>query len=199
MSEYQRLTHEFDPVFQKDSRILILGTFPSVKSREQHFYYGHPQNRFWKVLAVITGEPVPSSVSEKKHLLLSHGIALWDVILSCDIIGSSDSSIRNVVPADIPGLLRQTSIQAVFGNGSKACELYKKYTAPMLAAPSAGSGSSHSLAGLSPDSGSSHLPADLSRYAAIHKLPSTSPANAAWNLERLTNDWKQAVEPYLLC
>ena len=186
MSEYQRLTHEFDPVFQKDSRILILGTFPSVKSREQHFYYGHPQNRFWKVLAVITGEPVPTSVSEKKHLLLSHGIALWDVILSCDIIGSSDSSIRNVVPADIPGLLRQTSIQAVFGNGSKACELYKKYTVPMLAAPPAGSGSSH-------------LPADLSRYAAIHKLPSTSPANAAWNLERLADHWKRAVEPYLLC
>lgn len=199
MSEYQRLTHEFDPVFQKDSRILILGTFPSVKSREQHFYYGHPQNRFWKILAAITGEPVPSSVPEKKHLLLSHGIALWDVILSCDIIGSSDSSIRNVVPADIPGLLRQTSIQAVFGNGSKACELYKKYTVPMLAAPSAGSGSSHSLAGLSPDSGSSHLPADLSRHAAIHKLPSTSPANAAWNLERLTDHWKRAVEPYLLC
>lgn len=199
MSEYQRLTHEFDPVFQKDSRILILGTFPSVKSREQHFYYGHPQNRFWKILAAITGEPVPSSVPEKKHLLLSHGIALWDVILSCDIIGSSDSSIRNVVPADIPGLLRQTSIQAVFGNGSKACELYKKYTVPMLADPSAGSGSSHSLAGLSPDSCSSHLPADLSRYAAIHKLPSTSPANAAWNLERLADHWKRAVEPYLLC
>lgn len=186
MSEYQRLTHEFDPVFQKDSKILILGTFPSVKSREQHFYYGHPQNRFWKVLAAITGKPVPESIPEKKHLLLSHGIALWDVILSCDIIGSSDSSIRNVVPADIPGLLRQTSIQAVFGNGSKACELYKKYTVPMLTASPADSGGAHPLTdGLSP-------------YASIQKLPSTSPANAAWKLERLTDYWKQATEPYLL-
>lgn len=201
MSEYQRLTHEFDPVFQKDSKILILGTFPSVKSREQHFYYGHPQNRFWKVLAAITGEPVPESIPEKKHLLLSHGIALWDVILSCDIIGSSDSSIRNVVPADIPGLLRQASIQAVFGNGSKACELYKKYTVPMLTASPADSGRNHSLTGGSSpaDSGESHPLTDgLSPYASIQKLPSTSPANAAWNLERLTDYWKQATEPYLL-
>lgn len=216
MSEYQRLTHEFDPVFQKDSKILILGTFPSVKSREQHFYYGHPQNRFWKVLAAIIGEPVPESIPEKKHLLLSHGIALWDVILSCDIIGSSDSSIRNVVPADIPGLLRQASIQAVFGNGSKACELYKKYTVPMLTASPADSGGSLSLTGGSSpadsdsrlsltggsspaDSGGAHPLTDgLSPYASIQKLPSTSPANAAWNLERLTDYWKQATEPYLL-
>lgn len=201
MSEYQRLTHEFDPVFQKDSKILILGTFPSVKSREQHFYYGHPQNRFWKVLAAITGEPVPESIPEKKHFLLSHGIALWDVILSCDIIGSSDSSIRNVVPADIPGLLRQASIQAVFGNGSKACELYKKYTVPMLTASPADSGGSLSLTGGSSpaDSGESHPLTDgFSPYASIQKLPSTSPANAAWNLERLTDYWKQATEPYLL-
>ena len=95
MAEYQSLTHEFDPVYDSNSRILILGTFPSVKSREYHFYYGHPQNRFWKVLAAITNEPIPGSIPEKKQLLLRHRIALWDVIKSCEIIGSSDSSIRN--------------------------------------------------------------------------------------------------------
>ncbi|TGY95994.1 DNA-deoxyinosine glycosylase [Petralouisia muris] len=194
MPEYQRLTHEFEPVFQKDSRILILGTFPSVKSREQHFYYGHPQNRFWKVLAAITGEPIPGSVPEKKHLLLSHRIAVWDVILSCDIIGSSDSSIRNVIPADIPGLLKETSIQAVFGNGNKACELYEKYTAPMLTASSPlPAGSFRQKQQKFTDA----PPMDISRHAAIRRLPSTSPANAAWTLERLTEYWKQATEPYL--
>lgn len=194
MSEYHNLTHEFEPVFQRDSRILILGTFPSVKSREQHFYYGHPQNRFWKVLAAITGEPVPVTVPEKKLLLLSHGIALWDVILSCDIIGSSDSSIRNVVPADIPGLLKQTSIQAVFGNGNKACELYEKYTIPMLRA----SADSLSLPPNSSDLAKPPLPpVNFSQYTAICRLPSTSPANAAWNLERLTEFWKQSLLPYL--
>ena len=97
MSDYQQLSHEFSPVYNKDSRLLILGTFPSVKSREQHFYYGHPQNRFWKILAAITKEPLPESIQDKQQLLLSHHIALWDVIQSCEIIGSSDSSIRNVV------------------------------------------------------------------------------------------------------
>lgn len=193
MPEYQRLTHEFAPVFQEDSRILILGTFPSVKSREQHFYYGHPQNRFWKVIAAITGEPIPGSVPEKKHLLLSHRIAVWDVILSCDIIGSSDSSIRNVIPANIPALLKETSILAVFGNGSKACELYKRYTVPMLtASPAPASSFQQEQKELAV-----RPPIDLSRYAAIRKLPSTSPANAAWNLEKLTEYWKQATEPYL--
>lgn len=172
MADYQQHTHEFQPVFDKNSRILILGTFPSVKSREQHFYYGHPQNRFWKVLAAVTQEPLPITISEKKQLLLNHRIALWDVIQSCEIVGSSDSSIRNVVPADIPNLLKQTSITAVFGNGNKACELYEKYTAPLL---------------------SQMNPAPERTVSSICRLPSTSPANASWNLERLTEYWREKI------
>lgn len=166
MPDYQHVTHEFEPVFNRESRILILGTLPSVKSREQHFYYGHPQNRFWKVLAAITKETVPSSISEKKELLLTHHIAIWDVIKSCEIIGSSDSSIRNVVPADINLLLNNSNISGIFGNGAKACELYDKYTFPKTGFP-------------------------------IHKLPSTSPANAAWSLDKLTHTWNEVLIPFL--
>ena len=166
MSHYQRITHEFEPVFNRESKILILGTLPSVKSREQHFYYGHPQNRFWKVLANITGEAVPSSISEKKELLLTHHIAIWDVIKSCEIIGSSDSSIRDVTPADIRLILDDSDVSAIFGNGAKACELYNKYTL-----------------------------ANTGR--SIHKLPSTSPANAAWSFARLTDEWKKSLLPFL--
>lgn len=165
MADYQQITHEFEPVFNSESRILILGTLPSVKSREQHFYYGHPQNRFWKVLANITQEAVPSSISEKK-LLLTHHIAIWDVIKSCEIIGSSDSSIRNVVPTDINLLLQDSNISAIFGNGAKACELYDKYTFARTNFP-------------------------------IQKLPSTSPANASWSLERLTQEWSSHLIPLL--
>ena len=179
MAEYHQHTHEFEPVYDSNSRILILGTFPSVKSRAQHFYYGHPQNRFWKVLAAVTQEPVPVTIPEKKHLLLSHQIAVWDVIQSCEIIGSSDSSIRNVVPADIPGLLEQTSVTAVFGNGAIACELFQKYTRPLLLSTYAGS---------KPEAES---------LCSIRKLPSTSPANAAWSLERLTDCWRQEIGSYL--
>ncbi len=171
MAEYQHHTHEFAPVFNKDSRILILGTFPSVKSREQQFYYGHPQNRFWKVLAHITKEPLPTTIAEKKCLLLKHNIAIWDVIQSCEIIGSSDSSIRNVNPANIADLLPCTSIQAIFGNGSKACELFEKYTAPSLSA--------------------------FPELSSIQKLPSTSPANASWSLERLCAFWKETLYPHI--
>lgn len=171
MADYQYHTHEFAPVFNKDSKVLILGTFPSVKSREQQFYYGHPQNRFWKVLSHITKEPIPTDIGEKKHLLLKHNIAIWDVIQSCEIIGSSDSSIRNVEAANIAHLLPQTSIQAIFGNGSKACELFEKYTAPSLSG----------FPGLS----------------SIQKLPSTSPANAAWSLERLCTFWEKKLYPYI--
>lgn len=171
MADYQRHIHEFAPVFNKDSRILILGTFPSVKSREQQFYYGHPQNRFWKVLSHITKEPIPTAIEEKKHLLLKRGIAIWDVIKSCEIIGSSDSSIRNVEAANIAYLLPQTSIQAIFGNGSKACELFEKYTAPSLSG--------------------------FPELSSIQKLPSTSPANAAWSLERLCAFWEEKLCPYI--
>lgn len=99
--EVKRQNHEFPPVYDENSEILILGSFPSVKSREMQFFYGHPQNRFWKVLAQVLNETVPQTIPEKKEMLLRHHIALWDVIASCDIAGSSDSSIRNVVPNDL--------------------------------------------------------------------------------------------------
>lgn len=155
-----RQTHEFAPVFDERSRILILGTFPSVKSRESQFYYGHPQNRFWKVLAALVGWEVPQSIEEKKKMLLENHIAIWDVIQSCDITGSSDSSIRNVVPSDIGALLKKSNIQRIYANGTTAKKLYEKYILPEVGMPVIG-------------------------------LPSTSPANAAYTLERLLEVWKQ--------
>ena len=131
MQEYQTVTHQFEPVFDEHSKVLILGTFPSVKSREQNFYYGHPQNRFWKVLANLTGCEVPGTVEEKKGFLLREHIAVWDVIAKCDIIGSSDSSIRNVVPADLSRILDHAPIRQIYANGGKAYELYQKYAYPI--------------------------------------------------------------------
>lgn len=157
--EYQHIRHGFEPVYDGRSRVLILGTLPSVKSREQQFYYGHPQNRFWKVLAGIAGEEtIPASIQEKKKFLLKHRIAIWDVIAECDIIGSSDSSIRNVVPADLARLLKEAPIQGIYANGTKAYELYMKY--------------SYEKTG-----------------REIVKLPSTSPANAAYQMDRLLSVW----------
>ncbi|MBE5952410.1 MAG: DNA-deoxyinosine glycosylase [Lachnospiraceae bacterium] len=127
MGEYSHLSHGFLPVYDEESKILILGSFPSVKSREQGFYYGHPHNRFWKVVAALCEEPVPKTIEEKKTMLLKHHIAIWDVIDSCDIIGSSDSSIKNVVPADIAGLLQKTKIERIFANGKTTEKLYNKY------------------------------------------------------------------------
>lgn len=161
-SRYQHVEHTFKPVYDRNSEILILGTFPSVKSREQNFYYGHPQNRFWKVLARLTGEKLPKSVEEKKTMLLKHHIAVWDVIQSCDIIGSSDSSIKNVVPADIPNVLGGSRITKIFANGDKAYKLYKKYSE------------------------------EQTGIEAV-KLPSSSPANAAFTLERLTDAWGELM------
>ena len=154
----ERVTHEFQPVFNRDSRVLILGTFPSVKSRQQQFYYGHPQNRFWRVTAELLKKEVPVTIEEKKKMLLDGHIAIWDVIDTCDIEGSSDSSIRNVKANDIGGLLAQTSIRAVFANGDKACQLYRKYCMEQAG-------------------------------REIIRLPSTSPANAAWTLEKLIQAW----------
>lgn len=131
MGEYEHHEQPFPPVFDENSKILILGSFPSVKSRENHFYYGHPQNRFWKVLAALFDEPIPLTVEEKKSLVLSHQVAIWDVIESCDIIGSSDSSIKNVVPADIAGLLDQTEIKRIYVNGNLAKRLYDKFALPV--------------------------------------------------------------------
>ena len=154
------LCHPIEPVFDSNSRILILGSFPSVKSREAQFFYGHPQNRFWKVLAALAGEDAPSSIEEKRSMLLRHHIALWDVIHSCDIIGSSDSSIKNVVPCDLNRILEHSQIKAVFANGKTAEKLYNRYSLPQTG-------------------------------MEIQVLPSTSPANAAYNMERLLEQWKE--------
>ena len=152
------IIHPFDPIYDKDSEILILGTLPSVKSRENEFYYGHPQNRFWKILGALYEEDTPVSVEEKKTFLLRHHIALWDVIQSCEIKGSSDSSIKNVTANDISGLLSETKIHAVFCNGKKAQALFDRHIGK---------------------------PQNLTATA----LPSSSPANAAWKLEKLIEEW----------
>lgn len=122
--------HEFAPVYDENSRVLILGTFPSVKSRETHFYYGHPQNRFWKLLALLCDWPVPATIPEKKEMLLRNGVALWDVIQSCEIAGSSDSSIKNVIPSDLSQVLTGSSITRIYANGKTAQKLYDKYQKP---------------------------------------------------------------------
>ncbi len=125
--KYQHLSHEFGPLYDGASRTLLLGSFPSVKSRDAQFYYGHPQNRFWKVLAALYGEAVPASKEEKIRFVLGHHLALWDVIESCDICGSSDASIRNAVPTDLPPILAKTEINRIFINGKTAFRLYEKY------------------------------------------------------------------------
>lgn len=159
MTDYRHVEHTFGPVYDSESRILILGSFPSVKSREISFYYGHPQNRFWKLLSLLFNE----EIKDKKTFLLKHHIALFDVIESCDIIGSSDTSIRNVKPNDLSLIINNSKIETVYLNGSKACELYKKYCA------------------------------DKYDIDAI-KLPSTSPANAAYSIEKLYNEWRMILK-----
>ena len=158
MKEYEKVSHTFEPVFDENSKVLILGTFPSVKSREQNFYYGHPRNRFWRILSELTASELPVSIPEKKAFLLEKHIAVWDVIASCEIIGSSDSSIRNVVPTDINRILKKAPIRTIYANGGKAYELYQNYAFSMTG-------------------------------REIQKLPSSSPANAAWQLERLLEAW----------
>ena len=154
--------HPFEPLFDKNSQVLILGSFPSVKSREQGFYYGHPQNRFWKVTAAVFSSEVPQTVDEKRAFLLSRRIALWDVIHSCEICGSSDSSIKNAVANDIGLILKSADIKRIFTNGKTAKRLYDLYIEPKNGRPA-------------------------------EYLPSTSPANAAWSVERLTEAWKAIV------
>ena len=124
------VTHEFDAFFDKDSRVLILGTIPSPKSREQGFYYGHPQNRFWKVLADVLDEEFPQTVKERKGFLKRNHIALWDVLESCEIKGASDVSIRNARPNDMNRILQAADIRAIFATGAKAAQLYKKLCFP---------------------------------------------------------------------
>ena len=161
--EYQRLEHTFLPVCNVHTRILVLGTFPSVKSRENQFYYGHPQNRFWKVLAGVFEKTVPETIEEKRRFLLSLGIGLWDVVASCEIKGSSDVSIRNVIPNDIKGLLQMVPVEKILANGGTAFRLYEKYCRESTCFPAV-------------------------------KLPSTSPANAAWSLERLKEAWGKELK-----
>ncbi len=124
------MIHPIPPTFDEHSEILILGSFPSVKSREVGFFYGHPQNRFWRVLAFLFDSELPKSIEEKKSFLLRHKIALWDVIASCDITGSSDASIKNVVPNDLNVILSAAQVRQIFTNGKKADSLYKKYLLP---------------------------------------------------------------------
>ena len=154
----QRILHPFGPLFGPESRVLILGSFPSVKSREQNFFYGHPQNRFWKVIAALYGQEAPKTIEEKKRLILSHRLALWDSIAECTIIGSSDSSIRDVRANDLRLILDHCPIRRIYCNGRKSHEMYEKYIQPVLG-----------------------------REAEC--LPSTSPANAQWSLEKLVDAW----------
>lgn len=157
-SELELLTHPFGPLYSDKSKVLILGSFPSVKSREQNFFYGHPQNRFWKIMAYIYGKPIPKTIEEKRSLILDNGLALWDSIASCEIIGSSDASIKNAKANDINVILDNSNIEKIFTNGKKSHELYVKYILPATGRE------------------------DIC-------LPSTSPANAQWSLERLIEAW----------
>lgn len=126
----EHIIHSIEPVFDTESRVLILGTMPSPKSREVQFYYGHPQNRFWRILAAVLGEEVPQSVPEKKAMLLRHRIALWDVLAECEITGASDSSIRNPVANDLSVILDHAPVQAVFTTGATAWKLYTRLQKP---------------------------------------------------------------------
>ena len=155
----EHILHPIPPVFREDSELLILGSFPSVKSREAKFYYGHPQNRFWKVMECVFADAPGETVPERKAFLLRHHIALWDVIRSCDITGSSDASIQNAEVNDLSQILKAAEIRTIFVNGRKAETLYRRCQEP---------------------------------HTGIRAicLPSTSPANAAWSLERLTESWR---------
>ena len=156
---YTHIVHPFGPLYDAQSEVLILGSLPSVKSREQNFFYGHPQNRFWPLLAALFDEPAPKSIEEKRALALRRHIALWDTIYSCDIVGSSDSSIRNVAATDLRPILASSRVRRIFCNGATSGRYYAKYQQRVL--------------GMS---------------ATV--LPSTSPANAAWTMEKLLEAWR---------
>lgn len=151
---YETVYHTFGPLYDAQSEVLILGSIPSPKSREIGFFYGHPQNRFWPVLAAVLGEKTPETVTEKREMALRRHIALWDVLASCRIEGASDAAIRDPVPNDIAGLLVKTKVRAIFCTGATAHRLYTKLCQPQTGLPAV-------------------------------RLPSTSPANAAWSRARL--------------
>lgn len=157
------VTHTFGPVYNSSSQILILGSFPSVKSREIQFYYGHPRNRFWKIISEIFNSPFPSSKEEKISLILSNHLALWDVVGSCTITGSSDSSIGNVKVNDINRIISESEIKKIILNGSRAYDLFIKNCR-------------------------------TDSNITIEKLPSTSPANAAWKTDKLLCIWQKAIK-----
>lgn len=127
----EKVIHEFPPIYDKNSKILILGSIPSIKSREVGFYYGHPQNRFWKVLSSVLKEDIPITVEQKIEFLHSHQIALWDVLASCEIKGSQDATIQNPIVNDIESLLQKTKINRIYTTGNKAYQLYQKYCYPI--------------------------------------------------------------------
>lgn len=154
MKEY----HLIEPIYDKDSKILILGSFPSVKSREANFFYHHPQNRFWRVLAAVYQDTVPEEIADKKAFLKRHQIALWDVIASCNINGSSDSSISDVEVNDLNMIIANSSVKHIYTNGNLADKLYHRYFDAIIDLP-------------------------------VTKLPSTSPANAAYSLDKLLIYW----------
>ena len=155
--------HNIAPIYDENSRILILGSFPSVKSRADSFFYQHPRNRFWQVTAAVLGEPKPESIEEKSKMLLKHGVALWDVIESCNIEGSADSTITDVVPNKLEIILQAAPIEKIYLNGGKAYDLYRRFFKEKIQLPAV-------------------------------KLPSTSPANAGWSLQRLTEKWRQIAD-----
>ena len=155
-------THPFKPIFDKNSKILILGSFPSVISRKFGFYYTNPQNRFWRVLARILNDDVPESIDEKIKFLLSHHIAIYDAAISCEIEGSSDAKMSKIVPVNLEPIFKTANITQVYANGGKAYEICKKYLEDGII---------------------------KATKNEVIKLPSTSPANAKFSLERLTNEW----------
>lgn len=157
--------HTLEPIYNNESKILILGSFPSVKSREAKFYYHHPQNRFWKILAAIFNDDKINTIDEKKEFLLRHKIALFDVIASCTITGSSDSSIKDVTVNDIEKIINNSKINCIFTNGNLANKLYHQYFDDKISLP-------------------------------VIKLPSSSPANASYRLDRLIENWK-VIKEYL--
>ena len=158
----KKVKHPFPPLYDENSQILILGSFPSVKSREVKFFYGHPQNRFWKVVANVFDEKIPESIDDKRSLILKNHLALWDVISECEITGSSDASIKNAKANDISVILKDSSIKKIIVNGKTAERLYIKYIEPVTGIK-----------------------------AVV--MPSTSPANAAWSLDRLIEVWADGL------
>ena len=160
-------THPFKPIFNKNSKILILGSFPSVISRKFGFYYTNPQNRFWRVLAGILNVPLPESTDEKINFLLAHRIAIYDAAISCEIEGSSDAKMSKIVPVNLKPIFKEAKIKQVYANGGKAYEICKKYLEDEII---------------------------KATKNEVIKLPSTSPANAKFSLEKLVCEWQVVVK-----